>query len=89
MSQWASQRPVETYYVKTTENNYKKLWNGNYRYKFTGYNEEGNGQEIVKVIDRELRPNAFLKIDATGSYGKGWIEVVEEEIPKEALFQLN
>ncbi|WP_052401089.1 YxeA family protein [Oceanobacillus jeddahense] len=89
ITDWLLQHPVETYYVETTEDNYEKLWTGNYKYVFSGYNEEGDEQQITKVIDRELRTDAFLRIDTSGSYGKGWVEITEEEVPEEALSQLN
>lgn len=89
LTDWILQHPVETYYVETNEDNYDKLWTGNYRYVFSGFNEDGDKQEIVKVINKELRPNAFLQIDAAGSYGKGWIEVLEEDVPEKAALQLD
>ncbi|WP_152656642.1 YxeA family protein [Oceanobacillus sp. CFH 90083] len=89
LTDWLLQHPVETYYTETADNNYEKLWTGNYKYVFSGYNEEGDEQQIIRVIDRELRSDAFLRIDTSGSYGKGWIEVMEEEVPEEALLQLD
>lgn len=89
LTNWLLQHPVETYYVETSEDNYEKLWNGKYKYVFLGYNEEGDEQQITKVMNKELRPNAFLRMDASGSYGKGWIEVLEEDIPENPLLQLN
>ena len=35
------------HYLKTETDNYKKLWNGKYRYTFPGYAEDGKKQEIV------------------------------------------
>lgn len=89
LSDWVLQHPVETYYIETTEDNYEKLWTGKYRYAFLGYNGEGEEQEIIKAMDRKLRPNAFLRIDASGSYGKGWVEITEEDIPEKALMHLK
>lgn len=89
LTDWLLQHPVETYYVETSEDKYEKLWTGSYKYVFSGYNEEGDEQQITKVIDKELRPNAFLRIDASGSYGKGWIEVMEEDIPENPLLKLK
>ncbi|MFD1388485.1 YxeA family protein [Oceanobacillus oncorhynchi subsp. oncorhynchi] len=89
LTDWLLQQPVETYYVETADDNYEKLWTGNYKYVFSGYNADGEEQQITKVIDRELRPGAFLRIDASGSYGKGWTEVREEDVSEEALLQLN
>jgi uncharacterized protein (TIGR01655 family) len=77
------------HYVKTETNNYKKLWNGKYRYTFTGYAEDGKKQEIVRVIDKELRSDAYLRIYAEGSLGKYWEEVQEDEIPAKALSKLK
>lgn len=77
------------HYVKTETNNYKELWNGEYRYTFTGYAEDGKKQEIVRVIDKKLRPNAYLRIYAEGSLGKYWEEVREEEVSKKALSNLK
>jgi uncharacterized protein (TIGR01655 family) len=77
------------HYVKTETNNYKKLWNGKYRYSFTGYAEDGKKQEIVRVIDKELRPYAYLRMYAEGSLGKYWEEVQVDDIPKKALSKLK
>ncbi|WP_080873645.1 YxeA family protein [Oceanobacillus timonensis] len=89
LTDWLLQKPVETYYVETSDDNYEKLWNGNYKYVFSGFNEDGDEQQITRVIDRELQTDAFLQMDASGSYGKGWGEVMEEEIPEAALLQLD
>lgn len=77
------------HYVMTESDNYKKLWNGKYRYTFTGYAEDGKKQEIVRLIDRELRPDAYLRMYAEGSLGKFWEEVQEDEIPEKALSKLK
>lgn len=77
------------HYVKTETDNYSKLWNGKYRYTFTGYAEDGKKQKIVRVMDRELRPDAYLRMYAEGSLGKYWEEVQEHEIPSEALAKLK
>ncbi|MCH1627461.1 YxeA family protein [Fredinandcohnia quinoae] len=77
------------HYVKTESDNYKKLWNGKYRYTFTGYAEDGQKQEIVRVIDRELRSDAYLRMYAEGSLGKFWEEVQKDEIPEKALSKLK
>ncbi|MFD1065585.1 YxeA family protein [Oceanobacillus locisalsi] len=89
LTDWLLQKPVETYYVETTADNYEKLWTGNYKYIFSGYNEAGEEQQITRVMDRELRTEAFLRMDASGSYGKGWVEVTDEKVPEEALLQLD
>jgi uncharacterized protein (TIGR01655 family) len=77
------------HYVKTESNNYEKLWNGKYRYTFTGYAEDGKKQEIVRVMDRVLRSEAYLRMYAQGSLGQYWEEVQEVEIPAEALSKLK
>lgn len=77
------------HYVKTESNNYKKLWNGKYRYTFTGYDEDGKKQEIVRVMNRILRPDAYLRMYAEGSQGKYWEEVREAEIPAKSLSKLK
>lgn len=77
------------HFVKTEANNYKKLWNGKYRYTFTGYAEDGKKQEIVRVIDKVLRPDAYLRMYAEGSLGKYWEEVQEDEIPAEIIQKLD
>jgi len=83
------ERESKPHYVKTETNNYKKLWNGKYRYTFTGYDEDGKKQEIVRVIDKALRPDAYLKMNAEGSLGKYWEEVQEDEIPEKVLSKLK
>jgi uncharacterized protein (TIGR01655 family) len=77
------------HYVKTESDNYKQLWNGKYRYTFVGYAEDGKKQEIVRVMDRVLRSDAYLRMYAEGSLGKYWEEVQEVEIPEEALSKLK
>ncbi len=39
-------------------------------------------------MDRKLRSEAYIKIYAEGSYGKGWREVEMEEVPQKALLQM-
>ncbi|MDR7079365.1 uncharacterized protein YxeA [Neobacillus niacini] len=65
------------------------MWNNHYRYTFTGYDENGNEQKIVKVIDRKLCQDAYLKIYAEGGYGGGWSEVAKPEVPSEIMDKLN
>lgn len=77
------------HYLKTEKDNYKELWNGKYRYTFTAYAEDGQKQEIVRVIDKKLRPDAYLRMYAEGSLGKYWEEVQEDEIPATVLPKLN
>jgi uncharacterized protein (TIGR01655 family) len=79
----------KAHYVETEADNYKKLWNGKYRYTFTGYAEDGKKQEIVRVFDKELRPDAYLRIYAQGSQGQFWEEVNEDEIPVKSLAKLK
>lgn len=79
----------KTHYVKTESDNYKKLWNGKYRYTFTGYTEDGKKQKIVRLLDRKLRPDAYLRMYAQGSSGQYWEEVQADEIPEKALSRLQ
>ncbi|GAB2535276.1 DUF1093 domain-containing protein [Gracilibacillus alcaliphilus] len=71
LSDWTFHNNDEkVYYVKTTEE-YETLWNGNLRYQFSGFDEDGEQQKIYRVIDKKLKSDAYLKIYAAGSYGKG------------------
>lgn len=77
------------HYTMTESDNYEKLWNGKYRYTFKAYDEKGKEQEIIRVIDRTLRADAYLRIYAEGSLGKYWEEVQENEVPVEVLSKMN
>lgn len=77
------------HFAKTQSDNYEKLWNGKYRYTFIGYDENGKEQQIIRVIDRILRADAYIRIYAEGSLGKYWEEVQEDEIPQEILSKIN
>lgn len=77
------------HYVKTESDNYEQLWNGKYRYTFTGYAEDGKKQKIIRVMDRKLGSDAYLRMYAEGSKGAYWEEVQEDEIPAKALSKLK
>ncbi|WP_130860529.1 DUF1093 domain-containing protein [Gracilibacillus phocaeensis] len=89
LSDWMLHNNEESLYYVETTTDYEELWNGNYRYEFTGFDQEGNKQRIVRVMDRELQPNAYLEIYTAGRFGKGWVEVPQEAVPEGALMQLN
>ena len=89
LADWIFKTDSDYYFVKIEEDNDEKLWNGKYRYTFNGYDKDGNLQHVVKVVNRKLRPDAYIKIYADGSYGEGWGEVAAEDIPPEVLKKIN
>lgn len=77
------------HYTVTKSDNYEELWNGKYRYTFEAYDEKGKEQQIIRVMDRVLRADAYLRIYAEGSLGKYWEEVEEGELPQEVFSKIN
>ncbi|MBH5316413.1 YxeA family protein [Paenibacillus sp. GSMTC-2017] len=83
---YLSKKEVNHYYVMTGKGEKK---GDKYLYAFDGYDADGNHQVVKKMLNRELRPDAYLKIYAKGSSGKGWQEVNKEDVPTPALEKLN
>lgn len=79
----------DSYYVKIDSESYDELWNGKYRYTFSGYNDEGEHQEVVKLMDRKLRDGAYIDIVSGGSHGQGWTEIEESEVPDGVLYLME
>lgn len=81
-----SNKEAKAYYVVTNKGEKK---GDNYLYMFNAYDEQGDQQVVKKLVDRELREGAYLKIYAKGMQGKGWGEVKTEEVPAKALEKLK
>ena len=60
-----------------------------YEHKFTGYNEDGEEQDITINVTKKLRHDAYLKVTAKGTNGKSWVEVQPHEIPEAAKAKLG
>ncbi|MDX8367217.1 YxeA family protein [Cytobacillus sp. IB215665] len=54
---------------------------GGYDYTLNGLTKDGEEKEITFFASGKLRPNAFLKIYAKGSYVETWEEVHPDKLP--------
>lgn len=55
--------------------------NMKYEYILSSYNEKGNKKEIKFKTSRELRENAYLKLEVKALGVHAWEEVQENELP--------
>ena len=73
-----------TYYTKIDNTKVEQLDSGDMRYEYTldAYNEKGNSKEIIFKTSRELKDDAYLKLDVMLTRGvKSWEEVQYDELP--------
>ena len=73
-----------TYYTKIDNTKVEQLNSGDMRFEYTldAYNEKGNSKEITFKTSRELKEDAYLKLDVMLTRGvKSWEEVQFSELP--------
>ncbi len=73
-----------TYYTKIDNTKVEQLNSGDMRFEYTldAYNEKGNSKEITFKTSRELKEDAYLKLDVMLTRGvKSWEEVQYDELP--------
>ena len=73
-----------TYYTKIDNTKVEWLSSGDMRYEYTldAYNEKGNAKEVTFKTSRELKDEAYLKLDVMLTRGvKSWEEVQFDELP--------
>lgn len=73
-----------TYYTKIDNTKVEQLDSGDMRYEYTldAYNEKGNSKEVTFKTSRELKDDAYLKLDVMLTRGvKSWEEVQYDELP--------
>ncbi|MEE0683497.1 MAG: YxeA family protein [Bacilli bacterium] len=73
-----------TYYTKIDNTKVEQLDSGDMRYEYTldAYNEKGNSKEVTFKTSRELKDDAYLKLDVMLTRGvKSWEEVQFSELP--------
>lgn len=73
-----------TYYTKIDNTKVEQLDSGDMRYEYTldAYNEKGNSKEVTFKTSRELKDDAYLKLDVMLTRGvKSWEEVQFDELP--------
>lgn len=73
-----------TYYTKIDNTKVEQLDSGDMRYEYTldAYNEKGNSKEVIFKTSRELKDDAYLKLDVMLTRGvKSWEEVQFSELP--------
>ena len=73
-----------TYYTKIDNTKVEQLDSGDMRYEYTldAYNEKGNSKEVIFKTSRELKDDAYLKLDVMLTRGvKSWEEVQYDELP--------
>ena len=53
-----------------------------YEYTLDAYNEKGNSKKVIFKTSRELKDDAYLKLDVMLTRGvKSWEEVQYDELP--------
>ena len=73
-----------TYYTKIDNTKVEQLNSGDMRFEYTldAYNEKGNSKEITFKTSRELKEDAYLKLNVMLTRGiKSWEEVQYDELP--------
>lgn len=81
-----------TYYTKIDNTKVEQLDSGDMRYEYTldAYNEKGNSKEVTFKTSRELKDDAYLKLDVMLTRGvKSWEEVQFDELPDKVQEQYD
>ena len=81
-----------TYYTKIDNTKVEQLNSGDMRFEYTldAYNEKGNSKEITFKTSRELKEDAYLKLDVMLTRGvKSWEEVQYDELPDKVQEQYD
>ena len=81
-----------TYYTKIDNTKVEQLDSGDMRYEYTldAYNEKGNSKEVTFKTSRELKDDAYLKLDVMLTRGvKSWEEVQYDELPDKVQEQYD
>ena len=80
------------YYTQVDNANMEKLNSGDMRYEYTlnAYDKNGNMKEVTFKTSREVKEDAYLKLDVMMSRGvKAWEEVSYKELPSEVKEKYN
>ena len=81
-----------TYYTRIDNTKVEQLSYGDMRYEYTldAYNEKGNSKEVTFKTSRELKDDAYLKLDVMLTRGvKSWEEVQYDELPDKVQEQYD
>ena len=81
-----------TYYTRIDNTKVEQLSSGDMRYEYTldAYNEKGNSKEVTFKTSRELKDDAYLKLDVLLTRGvKSWEEVQYDELPDKVQEQYD
>lgn len=81
-----------TYYTRIDNTKVEQLDSGDMRYEYTldAYNEKGNSKEVTFKTSRELKDDAYLKLDVMLTRGvKSWEEVQYDELPDKVQEQYD
>lgn len=81
-----------TYYTRIDNTKVEQLSSGDMRYEYTldAYNEKGNSKEVTFKTSRELKDDAYLKLDVMLTRGvKSWEEVQYDELPDKVQEQYD
>ena len=81
-----------TYYTRIDNTKVEQLDSGDMRYEYTldAYNEKGNSKEVIFKTSRELKDDAYLKLDVMLTRGvKSWEEVQYDELPDKVQEQYD
>ena len=80
------------YYTKIDNESVEKLNSGDMKYEYTlnAYDKNGKSKEIIFKTSRELKNEAYLKLDVMIIRGvKNWEEVEYKELPDKVKAQYN
>ena len=81
-----------TYYTRIDNTKVEQLSSGDMRYEYTldAYNGKGNSKEVTFKTSRELKDDAYLKLDVMLTRGvKSWEEVQYDELPDKVQEQYD
>ena len=81
-----------TYYTQVDNTKVETLDSGDMRYEYTldAYNENGKSKEVTFKTSRELKDDAYLKLDIMITRGvKTWEEVQFDDLPDKEQKKYN
>ncbi len=81
-----------TYYTQVDNTKVETLDSGDMRYEYTldAYNENGKSKEVTFKTSRELKDDAYLKLDIMITRGvKTWEEVQFDDLPDKVQEKYN
>lgn len=79
---------TSNYYVQIDNSKVQNIGNGEYEYNLRTYDEHGKMKDFTFKSNRELREDAYLRLETNVTRGViTWEEVTFEELPKDVQFR--